>query len=419
MPNAYTLMKQQGIFNLADDPSSREPSEEEKLMALLAQQGKQSQPDTTNDAMSLVTDNSSQAPQTPSGETAQGSDFVNWLSGQKVQPAPSGNRKLASAQPAKQSGGSADPFSLSSLYQQLRSEHEKSQLAERASLQEQKDALEQYAQSQNNPLTALLAYVDTTTGSNYRGAYNDHLNQKKAVVDAKNAITKAESGISKSDEELLKSLITAKSKETSAEYLNAYRTGQLDAANRRLGIRMDEAAGRVADKIDKDPIVLNLNKRLGQIEIDRHTLETQPVINKAVAGELARGVANALSGAGAAGWHEVEMQIPKSMRGDLVAIMNYTDGDVGEYLSPKQREYLINTLRRLEEGFTQTMARRAKEIEYGREYSNPILKKTMSSKVNALQTPQGQSAQSSEDGQGITSDERSELERLRAKHGKR
>lgn len=357
MPSNYDALKQQGLFQLAQylDPagSSEMPTEE------------------TNDDIvnKLIALGASQPVTTPDQSLASRQGRVS--------------RSIATT-------GSTPNYPNDYLKQMLQA-HQNNQDVNRQGIQDQEEYLKKFLGQESRPdISPILSLVDAQTGSNFTKAYERPMSKDeraKTAAALQNAINERKAAMGREDVDVLKSMLAMKSQGEKNSALDAYRLASLDLRRSGLGIREDEAAGRVADKIDKDPIVQNATKRKEQIRIDSHTLEKEPVINKAVAAELARGMANALSGAGAAGWHEVEMQIPKSAEGDLKAMINYWKGSVGNYITPDQREYLITNLRRLEEAFAQMRARRALEIRQGRHYRNPYLQKTLDDKVESLQVP--------------------------------
>lgn len=253
----------------------------------------------------------------------------------------------------------------------------------------------------------LLAWVDASTGSNIAQSYKKPMSadeRAKTAAQLQNSINERQAGMAKQDTDLLKAMLVAKNN-------GEYRNRALDIREAMLGLATDRAARQVADQFNKDKILIDATQRKNQIGIDSHTLEGTKVINNATAAELARGIAKAISGAGNAGWHEVEMQIPKSMQGKLAQFASYWDANPRNVLSPQQRQYMVEMLRRIESAYEQVQARRAGEIKNGLHYQNPHLQGTLENKA-ATYLPKEQPA-------GSHQDELAELEALRNRYGRK
>lgn len=145
---------------------------------------------------------------------------------------------------------------------------------------------------------------------------------------------------------------------------------RLEQADRGLGIRETEQANAAVDRFDKDEIIKNYTKRLEQIKLDKHTIESGGVISSEVADEISMGIANALSGGSGAGFHMVDMNRLKSAQRTWGDIKSYVTGKKFEALTPEQKNFMAELLDRLEGGYERAMDRRAQTLRQGRSYPN-------------------------------------------------
>lgn len=173
--------------------------------------------------------------------------------------------------------------------------------------------------------------------------------------------------------------------ESSANIANA-RLGQ---GGERINIAKDNQAAKAAGQFDTDQIMKDMTARMNQIKMDRHTIMSGGIITPQIADELSKGIANALAGGKGAGFHETDLQRIKSSERTWNEMKQYVLGKPMNALPPEQKQFLIDTLDRLEGGYGYAMQGRAKQLAVGKNYAhNPAANQAIQDKVNSYAPPE-------------------------------
>ena len=151
----------------------------------------------------------------------------------------------------------------------------------------------------------------------------------------------------------------------------------------------DRIAAEAANHFDNDKKLVGINKQRQQVALDRHTIESGQLTPQLLA-EVQQGIGRAISGGGG-GVHEREAVALKTGQEQLARIMERVKSEPQYINNPEVKNYLLNTIDRLDEAYAQNAEARAKQIYNGRAKaykSNPAAVEVMKSKVEDYKLPE-------------------------------
>lgn len=160
------------------------------------------------------------------------------------------------------------------------------------------------------------------------------------------------------------------------------------ASSRAAGVEnaKDSIASRAGDHFDKDPILTKINKQKQQVELDRHTLSTAPVLTPQIINEIQQGIANAISGGGSAGLGKTEQVEIQTAKQKVAELQQRFTSDPTPVNDPKLVEYFQGVLARLGEAYDKNGYARAQQLYNGKKSayrSNPAAVQVMKEKVES------------------------------------
>lgn len=117
-----------------------------------------------------------------------------------------------------------------------------------------------------------------------------------------------------------------------------------------------------ADKIHKDPVILDTLNRTNQADVDLNTLRNSPVITHQMLVELGSGLGRLVGGGKSSGLTQTEEQTYKSSQGWLAKHMQEIEGKAYNALPEGLRGSLDETYDRLSSGWKSVAAHRAESL---------------------------------------------------------
>lgn len=148
----------------------------------------------------------------------------------------------------------------------------------------------------------------------------------------------------------------------------------------------DKIAASAADHFDKDPILTKITKQRQQVDLDKHTLETAPVLTPQIINEIQQGIANAISGGGSAGLGKTEQTEMHTAQQKIADIQQRFTGDPTPVNDPALVQYFHGVLDRLGQAYDRNGYTRAQQILNGRAggyKSNPAAIQVMKDKTES------------------------------------
>lgn len=151
--------------------------------------------------------------------------------------------------------------------------------------------------------------------------------------------------------------------------LKSYALGQrLDQRGQSLGIQDDKLAAQAAERVNSHPLIQKTTQQLGQIQIDRHTIETSPMVTPQILHEISNGIANALSGGRGVGLGMASMQDLSTAQSRIAQFEQYITNHPQEAASPAIKKQVVDTLNRLEDAYGLYQEKLAQQIVQGKSY---------------------------------------------------
>jgi hypothetical protein len=164
---------------------------------------------------------------------------------------------------------------------------------------------------------------------------------------------------------------------------------RLQQGERRLGMQQDNQAANAAGKLDSNPIMQSTQRQLNQIGIDRHTIQSAPMITPQMLHEVGNGIAMALSGGKAVGLGMAEMQSLSTLQTKYAEALQKVTNAPQEGASPEIKQQILDTLDRLEDAYKKVQGAMAKQKAVGLNYShNPAAQQALQQKVDSYQSPE-------------------------------
>ena len=310
--------------------------------------------------------------------------------GLKVNPA---EALAAQTQPAQTQAAQAQqeptqaPDPMAGLMAQYNRSLKEAKEAEEAGISEQEQMLKKFLEAETRTdISPFLAYVDSATGSKFAQAYERPMSEndkQKLAMGFQNQINERKGALSKSQADSLKSLLSDRMAQQRQEMQNDRFDKLYGERVLNRGLREAGSLNKIYDIFDKDPVMVETFRRNTKIYNDLHVLDSSPEITKALATDLARGIASALGGSNAAGWHEVQNLIPTSLYGDLAAAKEWLTGDPQETITPEQKVALRKMLIDLQDAYNNISRFRTTQLKEGRGYENEKFQKALDAKANA------------------------------------
>lgn len=225
----------------------------------------------------------------------------------------------------------------------------------------------------------LVSYVNSTTGSNLNSGYKPENpdDYKQKILGLQNVLQTQKQGLSKEQIDAIK---------TQMDMMNPLKNmGSLARIGQRddmLGFRQDQMAAQAVKDIDNHPLMQTATKQLGQLQIDRHTIENSKIVPYQVLHEISNGIANALSGGRGVGLGMAEMQDLSTSQSKMAQLESYITNNPHEAASPAIKRQIIDTLNRLEDSYGEYQSRLAQKLAQGRTYEhNPQAQRALQSAV--------------------------------------
>lgn len=148
----------------------------------------------------------------------------------------------------------------------------------------------------------------------------------------------------------------------------------------------DRIAASAGDHFDKDPILTKISKQKQQVDLDKHTLETAPVLTPQIINEIQQGIANAISGGGSAGLGKTEQTEIHTAKQKIAELQQRFSSNPTPVNDPQLVEYFHGVLGRLGDAYDRNGYSRAQQIFKGRAQgykSNPAAVQVMQDKVES------------------------------------
>lgn len=157
------------------------------------------------------------------------------------------------------------------------------------------------------------------------------------------------------DSALLKSIDGYIKGDQAAKAMSGKLSGLVDTKNNQL-------ADQIAEHFTKNPSIQKWQKQKDQAQIDLHTLQSGAEITSTVKAEIEKGIANFLSGGGSAGLGATEKMEFNNLYTVLAKGRSFWTSTQQKADPPGYRQYLTDTLERLDKGADLNMWAAAQRI---------------------------------------------------------
>lgn len=150
--------------------------------------------------------------------------------------------------------------------------------------------------------------------------------------------------------------------------------------------RKDQIAQNAGDHIDKDPLLIKIDKQSQQMDLDSHTLATAKTLTPQLINEVQQGIATAISGGSSAGLGKTEQIELQTAAQKLANIKQQITSNPTAVNDPALVSYLSDTIDRLRSAYQKNGYARAQKIFNGRSTGyrhNPDAIQVMKDKVEA------------------------------------
>lgn len=144
--------------------------------------------------------------------------------------------------------------------------------------------------------------------------------------------------------------------------------GIANAMAGRVGVMQDNQTANASNIIDKHPLIERSTAQLAQLGVDRHTLETSPVVTPQILHEISNGIASAMNGGRGAGLGMSQMQDLSTVQTDFAKLVQRLTNSPQEGASPAIKKQAIDTISRLEQAYQNYQGNLANKIAQGRTY---------------------------------------------------
>ncbi len=244
----------------------------------------------------------------------------------------------------------------------------------------------------------LAAYVDSNMPGSHlyqaaianRGMTDD--DKDKLLFQLQNQLQSGKQAVTKDQLDALGEMSRSQYQNATLQHLaNMDKTNAIKAQSYggRVQVRMDNQSKTAGDIFDKDPLLVELRRRSNQIGVDSYTLQQAAQAGAAIPpqimDELTTGVATAIQGSKSVGLGSAEKQELESMQKDAAKVVGYGGTPVNA-LTPDQRQFLQDTLDRIDRSYAMVAARRGTALANGRHYQfNPQANATVAAKNAPLQ----------------------------------
>lgn len=128
----------------------------------------------------------------------------------------------------------------------------------------------------------------------------------------------------------------------------------------------DRIAQQIGDHIDKDPTMIKINRQKQQIDLDKHTLETAPILTPQILSEIQKGMANAISGGGNSAQGTFNKMEIETVQQKMAEVQQRFSGSPTGVKDPELVDYFKGVLDRLGNAYDKNAYSRAQQIAKGR-----------------------------------------------------
>lgn len=157
----------------------------------------------------------------------------------------------------------------------------------------------------------------------------------------------------------------------------------------------DKIAADAANHFDNDSLLKKITAQRQQVALDKHTLDTAPVMTPQIWNEVNMGLANAIAGGKSAAVSSQQKTEMNSAEIDYKALVQRVTNNPQDIASPEFKKAVSDTLTRIDAAYANNSAARAQQIFKGRSQGyahNPNAIAVMKDKVADYQ-PAAQSAE--------------------------
>lgn len=190
-----------------------------------------------------------------------------------------------------------------------------------------------------------------------------------------------------SENSFVKDMNNQMAAQTKADSMAPIGQARMESVNNQKD-KISQSAG---DLIDKNPIMIKINKQRQQIDIDKHTLQSSGgQIPVGMINEIQQGIANAISGGGSAGLGKTEQIEINNANTRLTKVLQGLSPGVQYVNDPELVNYLSAQLDRLGQAYDNNAYSTAQRIREGRLQgfkSNPAAAQVLQDKVESFKPP--------------------------------
>ncbi len=233
--------------------------------------------------------------------------------------------------------------------------------------QNEKDLNDLKSKGQSINWAPAISFVNSQTGSKidqgYQSENPDEYKQK--VMGLQNALQAQRQGLSKSQIDAIKDQLNMMN-----PLKNMAPLARLDQRGQMIGLREDAQAAQAAKDVHNHPLIQQTSKQLGQLAIDKHTIETSPIVTPQILREISNGIARALAGGSQVGLESSNMQDLSTSQTHLAALEQKLLNAPIEGASPAIKQQVVDTLNRLEQAYGKYQQNIAQRITVGKSYNH-------------------------------------------------
>ena len=255
-----------------------------------------------------------------------------------------------------------------------------SQNLQQGEVQKLKDQLAKFqGEPQRKDYRPIAAAFDSWFGSKLSGAADATAPmspEKRAelMAEMQKAIVASQGQLTASQQEALKNKLAQmgymserQMKADIAKITAMGQTGAADARAARVGTQQDRLAAQAGEKFNNDELMKQTQKQIFQMDIDTHTIETADVVTPQMFDEVQKGLANAVAGGRQAAVSDTQAMKMENLSTEFARFAQKVTSGVVDINSPEVKDYLVNTIARLKEGYQQNAMSRAKQLAVGAE----------------------------------------------------
>ncbi len=218
-------------------------------------------------------------------------------------------------------------------------------------------------------LAPLAAFSDSMFGTKYAPGYKSPESpdtRAQQILALRNALQTQRQGVTKEQLDAIKNQLSA----YQLPYNQSLKLARLSNQDRSLGMREDAQAAQAVQNLDNNPLIQASTRQLGQIQIDRHTIENSPIVTPQMLHEISNGIASALNQGKGVGIGMAELQDMSTGQTKLAALEQQLLNEPKNGASPAIRQQIMDTLDRLEEAYGKYQSALVTKLAQGRTYSH-------------------------------------------------